>query len=541
MHGIWKAIGSFVRRADMILLSLCIAASVYGIVVISSATNVNGSAQYVRTQILALVLGIILYIVFTLIDVDIIAERRELLLIFSAIFILLLFPFGDTRSGNRSWLAFSFLPFSIQPAEICKIPFIMILAKTMSIRQNKISHISTVLRLAVITIFMFGLIVVASEDLGVALQYLFIFVIMAFVGGVSLLWFLGAFAVLLVASPFLWQFLSYDRRSRIWVLFDPRIDAAAQDQRYQMNRSLRALQNGGVTGQGLYHGSMVQSGSIPAQHTDLIFSSIGEELGMLGCMAVLILLTAIIIRIIYVGIKSGNYMNRLICVGIAGMLTAQVFINIGVCIDWRPVISLTLPFFPCGGGFSRHDVLRHGHCIRHQHAPRAGQQRTVYPSPVVRISGTRQFSLKGVITMKVILTQDVRGQGKRGQMIDVSDGYARNFLLPRKLAQEATADNINTMRMNDKATQERQAKERAEALDLRNRMKDMTIVVTAKGGGAGRLFGSVTNTEVSDALAKAGRYPAGQAEDRSGRADQGRRRLHHQVQARLRDQRRTQD
>ena len=104
--------------------------------------------------------------------------------------------------------------------------------------------------------------------------------------------------------------------------------------------------------------------------------------------------------------------------------------------------------------------------------------------------------------MKVILTQDVRGQGKRGQMIEVSDGYARNFLLPRKLAQEATTDNINTMRMNDKATQERQAKERAEALDLRNRMKDMTVVVTAKGGGAGRLFGSVTNTEVSGALAK---------------------------------------
>ena len=83
--------------------------------------------------------------------------------------------------------------------------------------------------------------------------------------------------------------------------------------------------------------------------------------------------------------------------------------------------------------------------------------------------------------MKVILTQDVRGQGKRGQMIEVSDGYARNFLLPRKLAQEATADNVNTMKMNDKAAQERQAKERAEALEIRNRMKDMTVVVTAKG------------------------------------------------------------
>ena len=104
--------------------------------------------------------------------------------------------------------------------------------------------------------------------------------------------------------------------------------------------------------------------------------------------------------------------------------------------------------------------------------------------------------------MKVILTQDVRGQGKRGQMIEVSDGYARNFLLPRKLAQEATADNVNTMKMNDKAAQERQAKERAEALEIRNRMKDMTVVVTATGGGAGRLFGSVTNTEVANALAK---------------------------------------
>ena len=104
--------------------------------------------------------------------------------------------------------------------------------------------------------------------------------------------------------------------------------------------------------------------------------------------------------------------------------------------------------------------------------------------------------------MKVILLQDVRGKGKKGQMLEVSDGYARNYMLPRKIAMEATADAINTMRMNDKATQERQAKERAEALELRNRMKDMTVVVTAKGGGAGRLFGSVTNTEVSEALAK---------------------------------------
>ena len=104
--------------------------------------------------------------------------------------------------------------------------------------------------------------------------------------------------------------------------------------------------------------------------------------------------------------------------------------------------------------------------------------------------------------MKVILLQDVKGQGKKGQLIDVSDGYARNFLLPKKLAQEATADNINTMKMNDKALQERRQKEREEALALSKVLKEMTLVVTAKGGGAGRLFGSVTNAEIADALEK---------------------------------------
>ena len=102
--------------------------------------------------------------------------------------------------------------------------------------------------------------------------------------------------------------------------------------------------------------------------------------------------------------------------------------------------------------------------------------------------------------MKVILLQDVRGKGKKGQMLEVSDGYARNYMLPRKLAMEATADAINTMRMNDKATQERQARERAESVALEKQMKEMTLVVYAKGGGAGRLFGSVTNQEIADAL-----------------------------------------
>ena len=107
--------------------------------------------------------------------------------------------------------------------------------------------------------------------------------------------------------------------------------------------------------------------------------------------------------------------------------------------------------------------------------------------------------------MKVILLQDVKGKGKKGQLLEVSDGYARNFMLPRKIAIEATADAVNTMRMNDKATQERIAREKAEAMETAKTLRELTVTVTAKGGGNGRLFGSVTNQEIADALkAKAG-------------------------------------
>ena len=102
--------------------------------------------------------------------------------------------------------------------------------------------------------------------------------------------------------------------------------------------------------------------------------------------------------------------------------------------------------------------------------------------------------------MKVILLQDVKGKGKKGQMLEVSDGYARNYMLPRKIAIEATADAVNTKNMNDKAAAEKAAKERAEALDISHKLREMTLVVKAKGGGAGRLFGSVTNQEIADAL-----------------------------------------
>ena len=104
--------------------------------------------------------------------------------------------------------------------------------------------------------------------------------------------------------------------------------------------------------------------------------------------------------------------------------------------------------------------------------------------------------------MKVILQQDVKGQGKKGQLVDVSDGYARNFLLPRKLAVEANADNVNTMKLHEKAKDAKEAAEKAEAEAIAEKLQGCTVKLTAKAGTGGRLFGAVTSKEVSEGLKK---------------------------------------
>ena len=104
--------------------------------------------------------------------------------------------------------------------------------------------------------------------------------------------------------------------------------------------------------------------------------------------------------------------------------------------------------------------------------------------------------------MKVILQQDVKGQGKKGQMVEVSEGYARNFLLPKKLAIAATADAINTMNLKEKARKAEEARLKAEAEAIAAKLKDCQVKLTAKAGAGGKLFGAITGKEISDGLKK---------------------------------------
>ena len=351
MRRIWNGLTEFYRRGDLLLLFLCVVTTGFGIVVIASATRYSGSNRYVIVQSAALLLGILLYVAVSLLDIEILAEHRELLLAFNLVFMSTLLVWGvEGNTGNNAWLDLPLLPVNIQPAEICKLTFIIALAKTMSNNRSKLSSVKSVASVTFQTLFMMGLIVVISRDAGSAIVFMFIFLVVAYVGGIRAGWFLIGMAAAAALFPIAWKyFIRSDQKDRIMMFFDASIDPNGKGVRWDTNRSVAMLSGGGISGQGLFRGTMLQNHAIAAQHTDFIFSAIGEELGILGCLFTLLLLTAIVARCIHVGIKTPNYMNRLICVGISAMLIFQILINVGMCIGVAPVVGLTLPFVSYGG------------------------------------------------------------------------------------------------------------------------------------------------------------------------------------------------
>jgi rod shape determining protein RodA len=347
-----NAAKKFFYRTDWILLALCLAASVFGIIMVASASNYHGASSYVSKQVLSLALGLILYVVISFVDMEILGEHQLLLVIIAAIFLGLLYPFGVAgTSGNKSWLSVPGLPFMIQPAEYCKILYIIVAARIMTIYREHINSAPCIIRLGLVSALLIGMIVLISQDAGVALIYVFALIIMALVGGFHFLWFVIAGAGLAVVVPILWSsgLVRDDQKERIMVLFDDSIDPLGNGVRWQTKRSLSAITGGGLSGQGLFQGTQIQSGNVPEQHTDFIFAAIGEELGYLGCILCIALLVAIILRILYVGSHSQSYFYRQLCVGVAATLLFQIIINIGMCLGLAPVIGVTLPFFSYGG------------------------------------------------------------------------------------------------------------------------------------------------------------------------------------------------
>ena len=180
----------FVKKGDMFLLVLALIVAGFGVVCIASATSADkfeGNFRYIALQLFAILMGVVAYIMISSLDLDLLSEHRGALVAFNCILLLMLIPFGtDNGSGNRSWLDIPGVPFSIQPAEVCKITYIVIMASVMSSHQNRISSPVSIIHMCLHLGILVGLNMVLSGDAGVSLIFVFIFIGMTFAGGVSL-------------------------------------------------------------------------------------------------------------------------------------------------------------------------------------------------------------------------------------------------------------------------------------------------------------------------------------------------------------------
>ena len=353
-------LADFFRQADLVLLALCCASTLFGIMLIFSATRYRDSNRFVLVQTAAMLIGVCAYIAVSMVDLDMLMKRWQIIGIFNVLFIgLLLTPLGvSDNTGNVAWLKFPGIPVSIGPAEVVKITFILLLAKQIEWLRVEKRDIRSFRSAAIVlahTVMLMGYYFVISGDMGNALVFFFIFLCMAFVAGFALRWFVlllggggGALAAVLLLDlvPSSMQYML----DRFRILFDHSLDPLGKG--WQQTRSLLAIGSGGVFGQGYLNGAQTQSDystNLPARHTDLIFSTAAEEWGMVGAVLVLLLLVATILRVLLIAKRSQSLFHYCVCVGVAAMLIFQTVINIGMCLFVMPVIGITLPFFSYGG------------------------------------------------------------------------------------------------------------------------------------------------------------------------------------------------
>ena len=365
---LFSPIRDFLKKGDVILLGLCVLVSAFGLALIYSATQYQTQSpnpftnRTVLIQGVAILLGIAAYVMLTFVDFRLFTEKRWKLLLLGSIILLLvlLTPFGVERYGNRNWIQIPHFPMMLQPNEIVKIPFILILALQIVNIQDRgysISSIPSVMQIGSFTVFMLGLIAAICGDMGTCCVYIMIFAFMTWTAGVKLRWFILIGGGAAAAAVIFWLFFLPEtslwtnfRIMRFRVVFDHSLDP--QNIGWQQARATLAIGSGKFLGQGYLKGTQTQSlssNALPVRESDLIFAVCGEELGMVGCMALLLLLSCIVLRCIWVGRHASSPFSAYVCMGMAGMLLSQIAFNVGMCLYVLPVMGLTLPFVSAGG------------------------------------------------------------------------------------------------------------------------------------------------------------------------------------------------
>ena len=348
---VFKTVTHYIKNTDLYLAILALLCSVYGMVLIYSATlnpssSLDGSTRNLLIQGAAVVLGLGAFVIMSLIDLETMSGWWKIFVLVNIGLQMLLFtPLGVEVNGQRAWLNLSVT--NLQPGELGKLIFIFTLAAHISEIKEHISEWRGLFVIALHTLIMMGAVVVTSGDTGMAIQYFMIALIMLFAAGLSLKWLAIGAGLGVVSIPILWNFVLQGYQiTRILVLFDPSIDPEASR---QATYGKIAIGSGQMSGQGLTHGTMTQMQLVPENHTDYIFSVAGEELGFIGCMLIIGLLTLLIMRLFYVSYRASTTFSSLLAVGVGGMFLFQVFMNIFMNVGLLPVMGLTLPFFSYGG------------------------------------------------------------------------------------------------------------------------------------------------------------------------------------------------
>ncbi len=352
MKKIFSLSKRFIAETNKTLFFLILAASIFGILMVHSATLCGlEDGQFISrdatVMIIAAVMGLIITLIISAIDYELIMKLWPIIGIVCIVLMVVTLLFGvapESRPDARSWLAFG--PIYFQTSELVKIGYVITFSMHLELCRDTINKPLSVLLLGIHALVPVGL-VVLTGDMGSALVFVFMTVAMLYFAGLHIGFFAGGGLLAIASSPLIWMYVFDDyQRNRFLALIKPEEFEAES---YQQLKGMNALGSGGFFGQGLFNGTYTQGGIVPESENDFIFTAIGEETGFFGCIVCLGLLFAICFIMIKTGKNARDFSSQLACYGIASMIAAQVVINIGMCIMLLPVIGITLPFFSAGG------------------------------------------------------------------------------------------------------------------------------------------------------------------------------------------------
>ena len=326
--------------------------NITGVLIIRSASNQDVSM--VMKQIIGILVGLTAVVILSLVDYHRVVSFAPVIYGASLAFLLAVLIFGVSRGVARRWLVLPVIG-QIQPSEFVKIGLIVFFAWYFSRYQERVNQFKILFFAGLLFLAAFGLIFL-QPNLSTSLVTMVIFLCMLFAAGLSYRWILGALAVVVPCGALFIYLLQYNmvpflkdyQVRRIMAFIDPANYAEAN---LQQNNSIMAIGSGMLQGKGLNNNTLasVKNGNfLSEEQTDFIFAVIGEELGFIGCIAVIVLIALTVYECLIMAARAKDLMGSLLCVGLASLLAFQSFANIAVATGILPNTGLPLPFISYG-------------------------------------------------------------------------------------------------------------------------------------------------------------------------------------------------